>query len=168
MKTGICVLLSLTILLAVPASAENTAATSKQINDLTTMCSKTADARTARQADKSLYERLGGYDKIEQFITELVHNHSTNPDFQEMMKSIDQERLVKHVTDFVAAGTGGTAKYTGRTLEDSHAPLHFDDADFLSAGGDIVKAMNTMEYGQEEIDEFMCILMSMKDQVVFE
>lgn len=167
MKTGICVLLGLTILLAVPASAEDSAATTEQLNALTTMCSETADARAARQADKSLYERLGRYDKIQEFVTEVVHNHAVNPDFQEMMKTIDQERLVKHVTDFIAAGTGGTAEYTGRSLQESHAPLDFDNADFLSAGSDIVKAMNTMEYGQDEIDEFLCILMSMRDQVVF-
>jgi hypothetical protein len=40
------------------------------------------------------------------------------------------------------------------------------DADFLEAGGDIVKAMQTLDYGEDEINEFVCILVSLKDQVV--
>jgi hypothetical protein len=38
----------------------------------------------------------------------------------------------------------------------------------MAAGGDIVKAMQTVGYGQDEIDEFVCILVSLKDQVVLE
>ena len=31
---------------------------------------------------------------------------------------------------------------------------------------DIVTAMQSMDYGQDEIDEVVCILVSLKDQVV--
>ena len=48
------------------------------------------------------------------------------------------------------------------------ASTHLTDADFLSAGGDILKAMQTMGYGENEITEFVCILVSLKDQVVLE
>jgi hemoglobin len=71
------------------------------------------------------------------------------------------------VADFVAAGTGGTEVYTGRPMPAAHADLKLTDADFLSAGHDIVTAMQSMGYGQNEIDEILCILMSLKNQVVF-
>jgi len=41
------------------------------------------------------------------------------------------------------------------------------DAHFLSAGDDIIKAMQSMKYGQEEIDELVCTFVSLKDQVIF-
>ena len=66
----------------------------------------------------------------------------------------------------MAAGTGGTQQYRGRDMVASHTHLRLTDADFLSAGGDIVKAMQTQGYGPEEIDEVVCILVSLKDQVV--
>jgi hypothetical protein len=50
----------------------------------------------------------------------------------------------------------------------THANLKLTDADFLSAGGDIVSAMQSMGYGEDEINEFVCILVSLKDQVVLE
>ena len=85
-----------------------------------------------------------------------------------MFTHVDSERLAKHVADFTAAGTGGPQEYTGRTMPGSHANLKRTDADFLSAGGDIVTAMKSMGYGENEINEFVCILVSLKDQVVFE
>ena len=42
------------------------------------------------------------------------------------------------------------------------------DADFLSAGGDIATAIHTMGYGENELNDFVCILVSLNDQVVFE
>lgn len=41
-------------------------------------------------------------------------------------------------------------------------------SDFLSAGDDIGKAMTSLGYGQNEIDEVVCILVSLKDQVVLQ
>ena len=51
-------------------------------------------------------------------------------------------------------------------MPESHDHLELTEADFLSAGGDVIKAMETMEYGQEEIDEVVCILVSLKDRVI--
>ena len=83
-----------------------------------------------------------------------------------MMKYVDGEHLAKQVADFMAAGTGGTETYQGRNMHGAHAHLDLTTADFLSAGGDVIKAMKNLGYAQEEIDEVVCILVSMKDQVV--
>ena len=79
------------------------------------------------------------------------------------MVGIDGKTLAKRVADFAAAGTGGPPTYTGRSLPAAHEHLHLTNADFLAAGGDIVKAMQTMGYGENEMDEFVCILVSLKD-----
>jgi hemoglobin len=82
------------------------------------------------------------------------------------MEGVDGKTLAKRVTDFTAAGTGGPQTYKGRSMPAAHARLELTDADFLAAGGDIVKAMQTMGYGEDEVNEFVCILVSLKDQVV--
>lgn len=140
----------------------------EQIAGMKAMCADTEQARAQRQAEEPLYARLGGYDKILEFTTEVVRLHNQNDAIKGMFTEVDSEALAKHVADFVAAGTGGTEAYTGRTLPESHSNLHLNDADFLSAGGDIVTAMQSMEYGENEINDFVCILVSLKDQVVFE
>lgn len=139
----------------------------EQMAGLQAMCIESADARADRQNEKPLYERLGGYDRILELTTEVVRLHSINPQIKHFVEGVDHERLAKLVADFIAAGTGGTVTYTGRSLPDSHAHLDLTDADFLAAGGDIIKGMQSLKYGQEEIDELVCIFVSLKDQVIF-
>jgi len=44
--------------------------------------------------------------------------------------------------------------------------MHLTDADFLAAGGDVVQALTNLGYGQDEIDQVICILVSLRDQAV--
>ena len=139
----------------------------EQMAGLVTMCEETAEARTARHEAKPLWERLGGRDQVHAMVEEVIRLHGENEQIKRTLEGVDREKLADHLTDFISAGTGGGAEYKGRNLYDSHAHLELTDADFLAAGGDIMQAMNSMEYGQDEIDEFVCILVSLKDAVVF-
>jgi len=161
-------ILMMAVLTVTMAGADDAPTVAEQIAGMQAMCADSADARAQRQAADPLYNRLGGYDKILEFTTEVVRLHNQNDAIQGMFTDVDSEALATHVADFVSAGTGGSATYSGRTMPDSHANLHLTDADFLSAGGDIVTAMHTMGYGENEIQEFVCILVSLKDQVVFQ
>lgn len=138
----------------------------EQIAGMQAMCAETAEARAQRHAEKALYYRLGEYDRIHEFINEVVRLHFENDALDRIMEGVDGETLAKRVTDFTAAGTGGPQTYKGRSMTAAHEHLHLTDADFLVAGGDIVQAMQTMGYGENEINEFVCILVSLKDQVV--
>jgi hemoglobin len=149
------------------AAAEDGPSVGEQMAALEQMCTDTADARTRRHADTPLYERLGGYERIHALTREIVRRHNANPDIRHMFVHVDPEQLASHVADFMAAGTGGTATYTGRAMPAAHARLELTNADFLAAGGDIVSAMQGLGFGQDEIDEVVCILVSLKDQVVF-
>ena len=149
-----------------PKKAE-TPTVAEQMAGLQAMCEETATASAERQKADPLYNRLGGYDKIHKLMEKIIENHDKNEEIKHTMEGVDYEQLADHLADFVSAGTGGTAEYTGRDMPSSHKHLNLTDADFLSAGGDIMKAMKTMEYGENEINEFVCILVSMKDQVVF-
>ncbi len=140
----------------------------EQIAAMQAMCAGTEEARAQRQTENPLYHRLGGYDKIHDLTTEIVRLHNQNTAIKAMFTDVNSAELATHVADFVAVGTGGSETYAGRSLPDTHINLHLTDADFLSAGGDIVTAMTGMGYGENEINEVVCILVSLKDQVVFE
>jgi hemoglobin len=155
---------------SVTAAGANDAGTAptvaEQIAGMQAMCAETVDARAQRHAEKPLYDRLGGYDRIHELAREIVHLHSQNEAIKGMFEYLDREELAKRSADFIASGTGGSQSYSGPTLPETHAKLRLTDADFLAAGGDILKAMQTMGYGENEINEFVCILVSLKDQVV--
>ncbi|MCG6950711.1 MAG: group 1 truncated hemoglobin [Acidobacteria bacterium] len=171
MKSKSTLILSIFVaatLAAGAAFANDTPTVAEQMAGLQQMCTDTAQARAQRQAERPLYDRLGGYEKINDFTREVVRLHKVNPDIKDLFEYVDSERLATSVADFASAGTGGPQKYAGRSMPAAHANLKLTDADFLSAGGDIITAMKTMGYGQDEIDEFVCILVSLKDQVILD
>jgi len=140
----------------------------EQIQSLESMCAASADARVARQAEEPLYDRLGGAEKIRECVTEIIRLHDINPHVDRFMDDVDQEKLIDGVTQFVVANSGGEGEYTGRSMPDAHKHLELTNADFLSAGGDVMQAMQNMEYGEEEIEDMVCVLVSLRAAVVIE
>jgi hemoglobin len=148
------------------AGAGDTPTVDEQMAGLVQMCADTEAARVERQTEKPLYYRLGEYDAITALTTEIVRLHDINPDFDRFMDQVDHDALIRNVADFVSTGTGGPEVYTGRDMPSSHAHLELSNADFLSAGSDVNQAMLNKGYGDEEIQEMVCILVSMKDLVI--
>lgn len=140
----------------------------EQILGLETMCSANAKAMAEAKPQKSLYERLGGEEKIRAIIAEIVRLHAVNEDFERFMGDVDQEKLIDGVTDFLVQGAGGPARYTGRDMVKAHAHLKLTNADFLSAGVDVMQAMKNKGCQQTEINEVICMLVSLRDQVVID
>lgn len=138
----------------------------EQVAGLEAMCAANADARSARHAKTPLFERLGGEEGIHALTRELVRLHLENDDIDYMFKDLDAEKVAHRVALFVISGTGGPVKYDGPELKVSHADMGLTNADFMAAGIDVVQAMKNLDYGQDEIDEVVCILVSLRDQVV--
>lgn len=129
-------------------------------------CEASADARAARHSETPLYERLGGNEKVSEFVAKLIELHLVNEIVKPFLDGVDLEALATNLTDFICAGTGGKEVYKGRSLPDSHAGMKITPEVFLSAGGDIGAAMQAVGWGANEQEEFMCIILSMKDAVL--
>ena len=129
-------------------------------------CAAAADAMAARQAESSLYDRLGGRDAIFAVTTDVVRRHRENPTIVHLMEGVDDERLIAQVTDFLSQGSGGDVEYHGMNMVDAHARFEMTDEYFLSAGGDVQAAMQAAGVGEEEIQEMMCMFASLRDEVV--
>ena len=157
-----------------PAAAKAAAATpapsaltpEQQVAGLEAQCAKTSEARAKRQAEKSLYERLGGEAKIHAITREVVRLHHQNKAISHFLVEGHDEELANRVAQFVISGTGGPAVYKGPSLSESHAHMKLTNADFLAAGGDVIQGMKNLGYGENEIDEMVCIFVGLRAQVV--
>lgn len=148
-----------------PEKAAPTAAA--QIDKMVAGCEASAEARTARQAEKPLYERLGGHDPIMAVTKRIIELHvADDSPIKDIFKDVDLDELAEHVVNFVGAGTGGPEKYTGRDMKAAHADLKLTPEMFLAAGVDIMEALAELKVPQNETQEFMCIILSFKDDVV--
>jgi len=159
------IILVLALSVAGFALAEKTDADA-QVYDLEKMCAANADDRAYRHSSKSLYHRLGKDKKIHELTSEIVRLHLENPSIKHLVDERYADHLAKRVAEFVISGTGGPAVYEGPSLSHSHEHLKLSNGDFMAAGADVIQAMKNLGYGQNEIDEVVCILVSLRDQVV--
>ena len=149
------------------APATPPAAADAQVLELETMCEANAEARAARHADKTLYERLGQDAGIHRLTREIVRLHLENEQIKHMFAGLDNDLVAERVALFMISGMGGPTVYKDRpSLPDSHRRLKLTNSDFMSAGSDVIQAMKNLEYGQDEIDEVVCALVGLRSMVV--
>jgi len=110
--------------------------------------------------EKSLYERLGGYNSIaaavddfmgRQFADKQVGRfyigHSTN----------SKKRLRQLITEMVCEVTGGPAKYIGRDMRSSHAGLGINGSDWQVTVTNLTNVLDKFKVPQKEKDELLAL-----------
>lgn len=130
------------------------------------LASAPAAAGQDAEATASLYERLGGWEKIERIVHDTIALHRQNPEIDRYFTDVDVEALQKHVTAFFAAGTGGPNTYEGRDMATTHAGMGLSDADFDAAVADVLKACEMNGAGEQERAEVAAILESLRPSVM--
>ena len=120
--------------------------------------------------EKSLFERLGGTEGISSIVDSITANHLSNPvineKFSHLKPGTEAYEVFKiHVKQFLEAGTGGTAKYTGKDMVSAHTGFNITGKEFLSTTDDVLKALDSHDIDEETKKDVLYILYSMKDAV---
>ena len=119
--------------------------------------------------DRSLYQRLGGYDAIaavtDDFIGRLVADaqlarfftgHSTD----------SKMRIRQLVVDQLCAATGGPCVYKGRDMKTSHAGLGITEAQWNVSVAHLVASLNKFKVGEKEQNDLAAALTTLKPDIV--
>lgn len=131
------------------------------------MIGQTAIAgEAATDAGPTLYERMGGWDGVDQIVADTIALHLENEEIVDILDGIDLEKLQANVTAFFAAGTGGPNKYEGRDMTTAHAPLGLTEADFDAAVADVLKAVSMNVEDEAVANEVNAILQSLRPAVM--
>jgi hemoglobin len=138
----------------------------QQVAELEASCAASATGRASRHARTPLYQRLRGEQGIHAITREVVRLHLQNPPIRHHFEKLDPDAVAKRVAEFIITGTGGPQAFQGPDLTTSHRSMKLTNRDFVLAGGDVVQAMKNLKHGQEEIDEVVCTLVSLRSQVV--
>jgi hemoglobin len=117
-------------------------------------------------ADDSLYVRLGKRPGIEQIASDIWDNHISNPIINNRYAASDPVKVKRLVTELCCAGFGGTEEYTGMDMISAHKGMNINEIEFVAVCDDVLKALDKNKVGQREKDEVLCILYSMKAEVV--
>lgn len=116
--------------------------------------------------NETLYQRLGGAERIAALLDDVVDRHAVNPLLAPRFRNRDLPRIKRVATQFFCAGAGGPQVYEGRDMREVHAGMNISEQEFMAATDDIVAAMNEQGVGQPEINEVVGILYSLKGEVL--
>lgn len=117
----------------------------------------------------SLYERLGRARGIEAIVNDIISLHLSNPCIKARFLSINPEKLAalkKTTCDFFGAGSGGPEAYAGKDLVTAHKGMNINEQELVAAIDDVIAALDKNGVGQNEKNEIVAILYSLKNQVV--
>lgn len=115
---------------------------------------------------KPLYERLGGKGAITAVVETFVGNVGGDARINGYFASTDLAKLKVHLVNQICEASGGTCKYSGRTMKQTHAGMGVTDAAFGALVEDLVAALDHHKIGKTEKDELLGVLGPMKSDIV--
>lgn len=120
---------------------------------------------------QSLFERLGGSSGISALVDDIVALHMENPvirpRFRPYLETPDKLALTKkHLCAFLEAGSGGTAKYTGRSMQDAHRGMNINEAEYMAATDDILTALRKHAIDEQTQKDVLAIAYALKGDIL--
>lgn len=115
---------------------------------------------------KPLYERLGGKGAITAVVETFVGNVGGDARINGYFASTDLAKLKVHLVNQICEASGGSCKYSGRTMKQTHAGMGVTDAAFGALVEDLVAALDHHKVGKTEKDELLGVLGPMKSDIV--
>ena len=124
---------------------------------------------TARAQEKSLYERVGGYNALAAVVDDFVGRLVADKQFEKFFAghSIDsKKRIRQHILDQFCAATGGPCVYTGREMKTTHAGLGITEADWDAAAKHLAASLDKFKVPEKEKGEVLAFVTSLKKDIV--
>lgn len=125
-----------------------------------------AAVAASAQQDATLYERLGRRPGIEKIVELIWANHTSNPAIKQRYVNSNPAEVKRLVTEMCCAGFGGPEAYTGKDMVTAHTGMNINEAEFVAVCDDVLDALDKSQVGKREKDEILCILYSLKPEVV--
>ena len=119
--------------------------------------------------EKTLYERLGGYDGITGFVGDLLPRLQSDSQLGRFWQNRGDDGIKREeqlLIDYLCSNAGGPVYYTGRDMKLSHVGMKINESDwsvFLGHAGDTMTALSVP---QQECDDVVAFVQSLKDDIV--
>lgn len=118
---------------------------------------------------KSLYERLGGYDGVTTFANDLLPRLQADSKLGRFWQHRGDDGMAREkqlLIDFLCSSAGGPMYYTGRDMETTHKGMNINEEDwavFLQHAG---ATMEALHIPKQECDDVVGFVLSLKDDIV--
>ena len=125
----------------------------------------------ATAPEKTLYERLGGYDAIAAATDELLKRLTSDPEIGVYWRGHSTDSMKRDrqlLIDFLCEAIGGPVIYRGRDMRTSHQGLRITERDWQITIDHIAGTLDHLDVPDPERQEFLDCAASVKDDIVEE
>ena len=122
-------------------------------------------------ATTSLYERLGGSSGIAMLVDDIVSRHLDKPvigaRFRPYLEAPDRLAATKrHLCEFLEAGSGGPARYAGRSMQAAHRGMNIGAAEYMAAVDDILASLRQHRIDDQTQKDVLAIAWGLKGEIL--
>ena len=121
------------------------------------------------EAEKSLYERLGGYDAISAVVDRFLEKVWNDPEISQFfvgMGTDTRNQLRQKNKNLLCHNTGGPCEKINRPLKLAHAGLGITDREFDIVVNHLVDTLKEFKVPQKEQDELMPKIRELRPYIV--
>jgi hemoglobin len=123
----------------------------------------------AQGGEKSLYERVGGYNALAAVVDDFIGRLVTDKRFEKFFAGFStdsKKRIRQHILDQFCAATGGPCIYLGRDMKTTHGGLGITEADWDAAAKHLVGSLDKFKVPEKEKGELLAFVTSLKKDIV--
>ncbi len=120
-------------------------------------------------SQKTLYERLGGYDAICAVANDLLPRLQADPRLGRFWQHRGEdgiEREKQLLIDFLCSSAGGPLYYTGRDMKISHKGMKISEGDWGALLAHLNATLDAFKVPQPERGEVVAFIQSTKTDIV--
>jgi hemoglobin len=120
-------------------------------------------------SEKSLYERLGGYDAIAAVLDALMVRIKADDKLRRFYDHRGADGIAREqqlFIDYLCAATGGPMVYTGRDMKTLHAGMRLDEEDWKRGMAHLTATLDAFEVPEQEQREIMSFHENIKSDIV--
>ncbi len=119
--------------------------------------------------NKTLYERLGGYDAISAVANDLLPRLQADSQLARYWHNRGEDGVHREkqlLIDFLCSSAGGPLYYTGRDMKTSHKGMRISESDWSAFLGHVNATLEAFQVPQLEHDQVVAFVQSTKADIV--
>jgi len=120
-------------------------------------------------SEKTLYERLGGYDAVAAVANDLLPRLQADSRLGRFWDHRGEDGVAREkqlLVDFLCSNAGGPLFYTARDMKTSHKGMRISDSDWSAFIGHLNATLDAFQVPQRERNEVVAFIQSTQPDIV--
>jgi hemoglobin len=120
-------------------------------------------------SEKTLYERLGGYDALAAVAEDLLPRLQADSLLSRFWNHRGADGVAREkqlLVDFLCSNAGGPVYYTGRDMATSHRGMRISDSDWSAFRGHLDATLENFQVPKSEREDVVAFIESTRSDIV--